>query len=322
MGNYASGANFSYCCTTPTNGLPGGNDCIPDTPEFIDIIPPSLDYRLKEISPCIDAGINMPWTLAAGATDLDGKTRIIACTEYRVDIGCYEFSFTPFIDITNSPAEIEYSQTATEISGTNAHIDGDLGWTNDKLPAATNFFPQGFSTIVDNLVTGENYITVFGTNAYFQSTNSVVSIRRKTLIESQPQIASDTLIFPSANSELIEGDLTNIVWNFNKITDNLDGTNLNITKISVLLTENTNEVATVTNDVSNLLGEIPWRVPENLWGGDTNYVLKFDVVDSSSLTNSRIFWDNKFTIVPEPFYLLLIIYYFVFIKMIYLKKNQ
>ena len=35
------------------------------------------------------------------------------------------------------------------------------------------------------------------------------------------------------------------------------------------------------------------------WPGLTNYVLKFEVVDSSSLTNSRIFWDNKFMIVPE-----------------------
>jgi len=89
--NYASGAAFSFCCTTPTNGLPVGNDCIFGPPEFVDTIPPNLDYRLEEISPCIDVGVNMPWTVAPGATDLDGNPRIYAYTQYRVDMGCYEF---------------------------------------------------------------------------------------------------------------------------------------------------------------------------------------------------------------------------------------
>ena len=119
------------------------------------------------------------------------------------------------------------------------------------------------------------------------------------MIESEPQIATNALIFPSANSELFEGDTTNIIWNFEKITDDLDGTNLTITKISVHVSETTNEVYIVMNNINNLLVAIPWLVPENLIGGDSNYVLKFEVVDSSSLTNSRIFWDNKFTIIPE-----------------------
>ncbi len=114
-----------------------------------------------------------------------------------------------------------------------------------------------------------------------------------------PQISTNVLIFPSSSSELFEGDLTNIIWKFEEITDDLDGTNLTISKISVHIAETTNEVATVTNNIDNLLGEIPWLVPDNLTGGYTDYVLKFEVVDSTSLTNSRIFWDNEFTIVPE-----------------------
>ena len=149
------------------------------------------------------------------------------------------------------------------------------------------------------LEVGDNLITVSGTNIYGQSTNSVVCIRRKTLIESQPQIGTNALIFPSSNAVLFAPFPTNIVWQIEKITEDLDGTNLTITRISVHLAETTNEVATITNDVSNLLGGIPWMVPESLWGGDTNYVLRFEVVDSSSLTNSRIFRDNEFTIVPE-----------------------
>jgi len=131
-----------------------------------------------------------------------------------------------------------------------------------------------------------------------------------------PQIATNALIFPFAGAALLAPFPTNIIWNFEGITDDLDGTNLTITKISVHLSETSNEVSTVTNDVSNLLGEIPWLVPSELIGGDTNYVLKFEVVDSSSLTNSRIFWDNEFTIVPEP--CLFIIYHLLF--MIYWRR--
>ena len=119
------------------------------------------------------------------------------------------------------------------------------------------------------------------------------------LINYPPEIAVNTLLFPAADDVLLAPFPTNIFWNPERITDDFDGTNLTITKISVHLAETTNEVAIVTNNINNLLGKIPWLVPADLIGGVTNYVLKFEVVDSSSLTNSRIFWYNKFTIVPE-----------------------
>ena len=120
-----------------------------------------------------------------------------------------------------------------------------------------------------------------------------------------PKIATDALTFPAAGSELYEGDLTNVIWDIEKITDSVDGTNLVITKISLHLAETTNNVSEVTNNVDNLLGEIPWFVPVEFVGGDTDYVLEFEAVNSSSITNIRIFWDNEFTIVPEPMLLTL-----------------
>jgi len=207
--------------------------------------------------------------------------------------------FHPFIKIINAPAVVSYYQQTAEISGTNLNIDGFMYWVNSCHLVATNLMLQGFSAAINNLEHGDNIITILGENKYGYPTNDVVSIRRKTLIESQPQIATNALIFPSASSVLLAPFPTNIIWDLEKITDDLDGTNLTITKISVHLASTTNEVGSVTNNVSNLLGEIPWFVPEDLIGGETNYVLKFDVVDSSSLTNSRIFWDNKFIIVPE-----------------------
>jgi hypothetical protein len=80
------GAAFTYCCTAPTNTLPGGTACTDRDPLFADPAPPAVDYHLLEGSPCIDAGTNLPWM--AGATDLDGNPRIIGG---RVDMGCYEF---------------------------------------------------------------------------------------------------------------------------------------------------------------------------------------------------------------------------------------
>ena len=283
------GGTYNYCCTTPDGASGTGN--ITDLPQFISIIP--ANYRLQLTSPCINAGNN---SYAPMPVDLDGNPRIINGT---VDMGCYEFTYPPFIDTTNYPVVIEYSQTTAEISGTNFNIAGNLSWVNSSHNNTTNEFPPGFSTTINNLEHGENIITVSGTNIYGCSTNDVVSIHRKTSIESEPQIETNALIFPSANSVIHASMPTNIIWNVEKITDDIDGTNLTITSITLHYADTTNFILEVTNNIENTLGKIEWYVPPGTWSGNTNYVLKFEVVDSLSLTNSRIFWDNKFIIVPE-----------------------
>ena len=130
-----------------------------------------------------------------------------------------------------------------------------------------------------------------------------------------PRIATDALIFPAVGSELYEGDLTNIIWDIEKIFDSNDKTNLTITKISVLDANSSNEIVEITNNIQNVVGEIPWLVPNYFADSGNNYVLEFEVVNSSSITNSRIFTDNEFTIVPEPVIILLILPFFAtFIK--------
>ena len=129
-----------------------------------------------------------------------------------------------------------------------------------------------------------------------------------------PLIFADALLFPSAGSIIHASQWTNIIWNIEKISDDIDGTNLTISKIDLYYADTTNFIVQVTNNIANTLGEIEWYVPPGNWDGKTNYVLKFEVVNSLSLTNSRIFWDNKFALVPEPFLfiiynLLIIIYY-------------
>ncbi|MBN1675371.1 MAG: hypothetical protein JXR37_30300, partial [Kiritimatiellae bacterium] len=76
---------LDYCCTTPlpTSGV--GN--ITSAPLFVDTN--AGNYRLRTRSPCVDAGMNVPWMWHA--TDLDGNPRIV---NGAVDMGAYEVAST------------------------------------------------------------------------------------------------------------------------------------------------------------------------------------------------------------------------------------
>ena len=219
-----------------------------------------------------------------------------------------------FIDITNSPGIVSYSSSSAEISGTNFNVSGDLWWENYRHPGDVHNFSPGFSTLINNLEHGDNIIKVFGNNANGHATSDVVTIHRQTYDEAAPRIGTNALIFPETGNIIHASTPTNIIWDVEKITDDIDGTNLTISKISLHYADTTNYILEVTNNIANALGKIEMNIPDGNWGGLSNYVLKFEVVDSLSLTNSRIFWDNKFTVIPEPvlffiYYLLFIIYY-------------
>ena len=82
--NY-SGGSFGYSCTTPN---PGGVGNITGDPLFVNAA--AWDFRLSDVSPCINVGTNLGWM--AGAADLGGISRIL---ENRVDMGAYEFRRYP-----------------------------------------------------------------------------------------------------------------------------------------------------------------------------------------------------------------------------------
>jgi hypothetical protein len=106
-GNFDEGTALNFCCTTPrpTNGV--GN--ITGSALFMDMA--AGDFRLREDSPCIDAGTNLlgvAFTDPSGgdlvayahdATDILGNTRFIDGNgdgTVAWDIGAYEFnSFKP-----------------------------------------------------------------------------------------------------------------------------------------------------------------------------------------------------------------------------------
>ncbi len=87
--NYDPYSTLNYSCTSPqpTNGV--GN--ITNAPLFVDQSTGNL--RLQSNSPCINAGLN---AFAPAGLDLDGNPRISGGT---VDIGAYEFVFTPQMNL-------------------------------------------------------------------------------------------------------------------------------------------------------------------------------------------------------------------------------
>lgn len=83
------GGVLNYCCTTPLPTAGVGNFVNP--PLFVD--PVGGNLRLQSNSPCINAGNNEAVT---AFTDLDGNARISGGT---VDVGAYEFVFTPGMEV-------------------------------------------------------------------------------------------------------------------------------------------------------------------------------------------------------------------------------
>ncbi len=50
------------------------------------------DYQLQKVSPCVDKGTNLPWTLLSGAVDLAGQGRV---ANGIVDMGANELWIPP-----------------------------------------------------------------------------------------------------------------------------------------------------------------------------------------------------------------------------------
>ena len=176
--NYANliglDCNFSYCCTTPTNGLLGSGN-ITNDPKFVDRAMGNL--RLLSDSPCIDRGTNQDWMI--GATDLDGNPRI---TNGRVDMGAYEFNgqIGPIIDsisptngfvttnatvgmqiVAHSPAGV----AQVTVNGNAAQDSGNNTWSYvAPLSVGLNVF-----TVI---VTDNADLTVTGRVQYVRSTAS------------------------------------------------------------------------------------------------------------------------------------------------------
>lgn len=136
------GATYSYCCTTPTTGLPGGGGCIAVNPRFADPL-----LHLRRDSNCIDAGLEF----ASVTNDLDGTPRPIdgtASESAATDIGAYEY--VRFDTDTDGDGLSDWEEV--NIHGTDitlADSDGDTISDPDEIEGGLNPSEDSNSGIAD-----------------------------------------------------------------------------------------------------------------------------------------------------------------------------
>jgi hypothetical protein len=171
---YNIGANWtsvtaSNSCSTPQMSGAGN---LTNKPNFVGI--EVGDFHLRPSSPCIDAGVNMPWMV--GATDLDGNPRL---SGGRVDMGAFEHSPVEVV-ITTSPATVAHAVTSLAIAGTNSGAVGML-WASNAANGLTYSFAAepAWTSPAIALEVGANAIGVYGTNEFgVQAQDSVVLTRK------------------------------------------------------------------------------------------------------------------------------------------------
>ncbi|MCX7004744.1 MAG: hypothetical protein NTV22_15935 [bacterium] len=166
--NLYGGISLSWSCATPLAPGPGNID---KDPLFVDFA--KSDFRLKDDSPCVNAGTNMPWM--GDATDLDGKPRIL---NGSVDMGAYESS-TISVSITTSVFWICYDTSAIALAGTECNASGFMCVSNAANGEICSFAAAPFwQSPQIPLAVGPNTISAYATNAYGNMTNASVTITR------------------------------------------------------------------------------------------------------------------------------------------------
>jgi PKD repeat protein len=94
----------SYFSTSLTSLLPSGQydlgDNIMGDPEFVN--PDAGNFRLRGNSPCMNTGVADGYALEEGATDLDGRKRVLGSA---VDRGAYEYVAVPGFAALGTPID-------------------------------------------------------------------------------------------------------------------------------------------------------------------------------------------------------------------------
>lgn len=263
---------------TWTNTLTGETGTLAAAPEW-------------SFTAALGVGMN---TFVITGTNILGHTATGDVTISRGDIG----TGAPFVDILTENTQVPYGDGTYLINGTNnQHVVGTMAWV---LRATTSWFARAglvWEVRVTGLAEGTNVISVFGTNAWGVVADDSVLVIRPRFEEAGPVFLTNALLFPAEGSLLEPDVLTNMVWFVERITDAQDGTNVLITRISVHVTNALHEFIWFTNNIPNPVGRIEWLVPPRY---EEVCVVRFDVTDSSGITNTHVFQKNVFTIVPEP----------------------
>lgn len=220
---------FDHCDRTPD---PGGAGNITDEPLFADIT--NGDFRLQNVSPCVNAGDN---TAVAGSTDLDENLRIFAGT---VDMGAFELQSLPALnvaiqsDFTNVPIGYYLPLHALIAPHVPAVVHWDFG-DGTSADGPTNIThqwtsPGDYAVVLTAEDVNSNYsvsnsatlvIRVAGSFTYYVdagSTNPVAPYDSWETAATKIQDAVDAA-FPSPRSTVIVTNGT--YWNLSRYAPNI-----------------------------------------------------------------------------------------------------
>jgi len=165
---------------------------------------------------------------------------------------------------------------------------GDVQWRPvTPLPAAT-----GLGTDITE-IGGELFVKPANNTTLYRGIGTAAGDTNA------PDIDARALLFPHHGALLAADLITNVVWNPRRISDDFDGTNLLITAIRILRSNDAAMIAVVTSDVWNAAASAAWTPGVTLTNG-TAYVVELSVRDQSLNSATRTFAGEAFYVVPEP----------------------
>lgn len=163
-----------------------------------------------------------------------------------------------------------------------------LSWTPpESLYSETNRYVLQF-TVRD--LSGNTTSAVFWSQAFGVSAPDLAP----------PIIGADALAFPTAFSELQSEISTVIVWRTASVTDAVDGVHCTMSRIAIVRSNDAAQVALVGTNLPNTSGMISWTPAAELQDIDALYAVMLEAQDAAGNIAARTFWEQPFTVVPEP----------------------
>ncbi|MCX7846700.1 MAG: hypothetical protein N2595_01510 [bacterium] len=144
-------------------------------------------------------------------------------------------------------------------------------------------------------------ITEIGGELFVKPSNNALLYRGTPLFPGDtnpPDIDVHALVFPRHSTLLFPDVITNITWNPRRISDNYDGTNVFITRVRVLRSNDLAQVALVTTEVANACATVTW-LPTVALTNATPLVIELTARDMAQNASARIFVGDAFYVIPE-----------------------
>lgn len=208
----------------------------------------------------------------------------------RVNMIGDEFDIAGIFPYDNHVTPLSSIEMYVVASGTNKPASVRVNGSN-----ASHFYGRWNKTV--SLAQGTNELTVvaFGTSGE-RVTQTVTYIRHDT---GSPSVGKEALLFPYPGAELVLDEQIQVKWIRPRITDVADGNNCTITRMSVVTAEDGQEVELIGENIPNS-GLKTWTPSSIPAVPDEEYLIRFEVSDTSGNTTNRFFTRNTFTAIPEP----------------------